>query len=312
MFVVISSLKLLINCDTCVRASPVSCAAAGSCVSWLRRVACGGQMALHRLGIDLLRGRGRRRRRGRGLGAPGLSRDCAGVAVAGAAGSAGVAVGWLGAGRRARGAGRRGVAVAGDGDAVEAAALALAALALADVLGSSCSAWRGRFARGRAPPLIAAANAVTCVRTSCSLVRADSSSAVDGRGLAARGRLRGRCRRTARARGSRRARARRARAAEQLGQDAIGRRNVAAPVRTGACCAARWCPTLVSATPPVRACSSASSARRRATLSCQSVTPRGCRQVPTAPDADARSQTPAACLRRACDLSAAPVAPVVC
>lgn len=34
--VVISSLKLLINCDTCVRASPVSCAAAGSCVIWLR------------------------------------------------------------------------------------------------------------------------------------------------------------------------------------------------------------------------------------------------------------------------------------
>jgi hypothetical protein len=32
---VISSLKLLINCDTCVRASPVSCAAAGSCVIWL-------------------------------------------------------------------------------------------------------------------------------------------------------------------------------------------------------------------------------------------------------------------------------------
>ena len=36
VFVVISSLKLLINCDTCVRASPDSCAAAGSCVSWLR------------------------------------------------------------------------------------------------------------------------------------------------------------------------------------------------------------------------------------------------------------------------------------
>ena len=33
--VVISSLKFAISCDTCVRASPVSCAAAGNCVIWL-------------------------------------------------------------------------------------------------------------------------------------------------------------------------------------------------------------------------------------------------------------------------------------
>ena len=36
VLVVISSLKFEISCETCVRASPVSCAAAGSWVSWLR------------------------------------------------------------------------------------------------------------------------------------------------------------------------------------------------------------------------------------------------------------------------------------
>ena len=36
LLVVISSLKFEISCETCVRASPVSCAAAGSWVSWLR------------------------------------------------------------------------------------------------------------------------------------------------------------------------------------------------------------------------------------------------------------------------------------
>jgi hypothetical protein len=35
VLVVISSLKFEISCDTCVRESPVSCAAAGSWVSWL-------------------------------------------------------------------------------------------------------------------------------------------------------------------------------------------------------------------------------------------------------------------------------------
>lgn len=36
LLVVISSLKFEISCETCVRDSPVSCAAAGSWVSWLR------------------------------------------------------------------------------------------------------------------------------------------------------------------------------------------------------------------------------------------------------------------------------------
>ena len=83
--------------------------------------------------------------------------------MAGAAGSAGVAVGWLGAGVVPEVPVGVGVAVAGDGDAVEADGAALAALALADVLGSSVLGVGGQ--RGD-PPLIAAANAVTCVRTS--------------------------------------------------------------------------------------------------------------------------------------------------
>ena len=46
---VINSLKLLINCCTCVRASPVSCAAAGNCVSSLSDVARGGQVLLRQI-----------------------------------------------------------------------------------------------------------------------------------------------------------------------------------------------------------------------------------------------------------------------
>jgi hypothetical protein len=79
----------------------------------------------------------------------------------------------------------------GAGVAVEAVALAGAALALADVLGSSV------LGVGRVDddvdgvedgveddaPLIAAANAVTCVRTSCSFARDGSSSVIEAAGL---------------------------------------------------------------------------------------------------------------------------------
>ena len=86
-----------------------------------------------------------------GLSAGGCA--CAGVAGAGAAGSAGVAgvaAGSLGAGVVPEVPVGDGVAVAADG----------VGLALAAALGSSL---RGVEAD---PPLIAAANAVTCVRTS--------------------------------------------------------------------------------------------------------------------------------------------------
>jgi hypothetical protein len=95
------------------------------------------------------------------------------VAVAGAAVEPDVPVG-------------EGVAVA-EGVADDAAGLAGAALALVEVLGSSV------LGVGRADddvdgvevdvPLIAAANAVTCVRTSCSLARDGSSSVIDAAGL---------------------------------------------------------------------------------------------------------------------------------
>ena len=64
------------------------------------------------------------------------------------------------------------------GDAVLALALAGDAVAaLADALGSSL------LGAGAEPPPIDAAKAVRCVRTSCSLVRADSSRVIDAASL---------------------------------------------------------------------------------------------------------------------------------
>ena len=120
-----------------------------------------------------------------GVAAGGWVDDCAGVAVAAAAGSAGVAgvaVGSVGVAVLPEvpvgvGGAVAPVAAAGDG-------VALAALALAGALGSSLLGAGVELGVEADPPLIAAANAVMWVRTSWSLVRADSSSVIDASGLA--------------------------------------------------------------------------------------------------------------------------------
>ena len=76
-----------------------------------------------------------------------------------------------------------GVAVSAVGFAGDA--VVLAALALAAVLGSSALADVGVRVDGAEDdaPLIDAAKAVMCVRTSCSFARADSSSVIEADGL---------------------------------------------------------------------------------------------------------------------------------
>ena len=115
-----------------------------------------------------------------GVAVGGWVGDCAGVAAAaapGSAGVAGVAVGSVGAAVLPEVPVGAGVAVApvaaaGDGVALAAVALGSSPLGVGVELGVAD------------PPLIAAANAVMCVRTSCSLVRADSSSVIDASGSA--------------------------------------------------------------------------------------------------------------------------------
>lgn len=152
VFVLISSLKFEISCETWVRASPVNCAAAGSCVSWLR---------LSRAAV-------------RCRFTASVSTDCApaeGCCPAWACAGGVVCAGSLGVGVVAG----LGLAVVLLGDCADAlaagvdglaAAAAAAALALAD--GSSAPG------DGVLPP-VEAANAVRCVRTSCSLALAASS-----------------------------------------------------------------------------------------------------------------------------------------
>ena len=224
------------------------------------------------------------------------------AAAAGSAGVAGVAVGSVGVAVLPEvpvgvGGAVAPVAAAGDG-------VALAALALAGALGSSLLGAGVELGVEADPPLIAAANAVMWVRTSWSLVRADSSSVIDSSGLAPVVVLGAVAVEPVVPAGAGVA----APVVPVLPSSSVRMRSAAATSVVQLALRARWPhPTPVSVTPPVRGHSSAASARRLVSSPCQSVTPRGCRPVPTAPDADARSQTPAACPRRACDLSVAQV-----
>lgn len=170
-------MKLAISCDTWVRASPVSCAAAGSCVSWLSvsRAAVRCRFTLSVSGcvcaVD---------------GAAGSCDEVADGVVAPAAFCAGVLA--AAAGSAAAGSGRGLVfddAVEGDegvdGDEGDEAAVGVgsAGVAAACAAPGSCVAAGSVGVAALPLLLIAAANAVTCVRTSCSFARAASSSVAD-------------------------------------------------------------------------------------------------------------------------------------
>jgi hypothetical protein len=153
-FVVMSSLKFVMSCDTCVRGSPLSCAAAGSCVSWLsvsrasvnERLAASGSDDPAAAVCD-----------GAGADEGGCAEDglagADGLAAAGVAGDVIVLDVVVDAG--GVDAGVAGLAPAGS---VLAAAAAVVLSGLGDV------------------PLIPAANAVRWLRTSMSFVRVPSSS----------------------------------------------------------------------------------------------------------------------------------------
>jgi hypothetical protein len=201
---VISSLKLAMSCETCVRFSPVSCCAAGSCVIWLSESraavsaalapeastfadegsACACVVAAGGCAGSVLAGGCA------GLvvdgGCVGLAGACAGVGSAGCAVGAAGDAGDAGAGSDGE-AGDAGDAEGEAGDAGDAGAAVAAAVASVgdvlagdDVIGCAGAALGDAVAlalAAGAAPLMAAANAVRLARAVVSFAFVSSSIA---------------------------------------------------------------------------------------------------------------------------------------